>query len=81
MPRRRPARIHGELSEGITNIEIARAQLFEVDIDRKKRIDDTIDYFGTGRAEVTTTSAARGQDSGRNSLASHTRRSFLGDES
>jgi hypothetical protein len=37
-----------ELSERTTSIEIARAQLFEVDSDRKKRIDDTIDYFGAG---------------------------------
>jgi len=29
-------------------IEIARAQLFDVDVDRKKRIDDAIDYFGAG---------------------------------
>jgi hypothetical protein len=28
-------------------IEIARAQLFDVDADRKKRIDRLIDYFGT----------------------------------
>jgi hypothetical protein len=37
-----------ELSERTTSIEIARAQLFEVDSGRKKRIDDTIDYFGAG---------------------------------
>ena len=59
MPRRRLAHVHAELSEGITNIEIARAQLFAIDMDRKKRIDATIDYFGAGRAEVTATPAAR----------------------
>jgi len=30
-----------------TEIEIMRAHLFAVDVDRKKRIDDAIDYFGT----------------------------------
>jgi len=37
-----------ESSGRITDIEIARAQLFDVDADRKKRIDDAIDYFGGG---------------------------------
>jgi len=27
---------------------IARLRLFVVDVDRKKRIDDSIDYFGNG---------------------------------
>jgi len=30
----------------ITSIDLARARLFDVAVDRKKRIDDTIDYFG-----------------------------------
>ena len=38
-------------SERITIIEIAR-RLSAVDIDRKRRIDDVIDYFGAGRIEV-----------------------------
>lgn len=29
------------------HIEIARAQLFDVDANRKRRIDGVIDYFGT----------------------------------
>ena len=48
MPRRPLARVGAELSGRITAIEIARAQLFDVDFDRKKRIDDAIDYFGGG---------------------------------
>jgi hypothetical protein len=48
MPRRRVADVDAELSECTTSIEIARAQLFDVDVDRKKRIDDAIDYFGGG---------------------------------
>ena len=50
---RRPLSFVGtELSERITAIQIALAQLFDVDVDRKKRIDDAIDYFGTGRIAV-----------------------------
>jgi hypothetical protein len=49
MPRRPRAHVVGaELSGRITAIQIARAQLFDVDVDRKKRIDDAIDYFGAG---------------------------------
>jgi hypothetical protein len=48
MPRRYLARVDAELSDR-TLIEIARAQLFDVDGDRKKRIDDAIDYFGATR--------------------------------
>jgi hypothetical protein len=40
------------LSGCITAIEIARAQLLDVDVDRKKRIDVAIDYFGAGRLDV-----------------------------
>ena len=38
MPRR-PPHIDAELTGGLAAIEIARAQLFDVDADRKKRID------------------------------------------
>jgi hypothetical protein len=48
MPRRPLAHADAEPSGRITSIEIARAQLFDVDVDRKKRIDDAIDYFGAG---------------------------------
>ena len=48
MPHRRLAHVDTTLSERIASIEIARARLFDVDIDRKKRIDDAIDYFGAG---------------------------------
>ena len=48
MPQRPLARAGAESSGRITAIEIARAQLFDVDADRKKRIDDSIDYFGRG---------------------------------
>ena len=46
MPQR--PRAGAESSGRITAIEIARAQLFYVDADRKKRIDNAIDYFGGG---------------------------------
>jgi hypothetical protein len=48
MPRRPLARAGVELSGRLTAIQLARAQLFDVDVDRKKRIDDAIDYFGAG---------------------------------
>ncbi len=34
------------------SVSIARTRLFIVDIDRKKRIDDFIDYFGVRRGVV-----------------------------
>ena len=52
MPRRPLSFVGVELSERITAIQIARAQLFDVDVDRKKRIDDAIDYFGAGQIAV-----------------------------
>jgi hypothetical protein len=52
MPRRPLACVGAELAGRITAIEIARAQLFDVDVDRKKRIDDAIDYFGAGPIDV-----------------------------
>jgi hypothetical protein len=52
MPRRPLAHVGAQLSGRITAIEIARAHLFDVDVDRKKRIDDAIDYFGTGRIDL-----------------------------
>jgi hypothetical protein len=52
MPRRPLAHAGAELSGRSTAIQIARAQLFNVDVDRKKRIDDTIDYFGAGHIAV-----------------------------
>jgi hypothetical protein len=61
MPRRPFAHVGAELSERVTAIEIARAQLFDVDVDRKKRIDDAIDYFGAG------TSPSHGRMSGDSS--------------
>jgi hypothetical protein len=48
MPRRPLAYAGAESSGRITAIERGRAQLFDVDADRKKRIDDAIDYFGGG---------------------------------
>jgi hypothetical protein len=36
------------MSGRMTSLETARTQLLDVDVDRKKRIDDTIDYFGAG---------------------------------
>ena len=52
MPRRPLSFVGAEVSERITAIQIARAQLFDVDVDRKKRIDDAIDYFGAGQIPV-----------------------------
>ena len=40
------ARSDAKLSGRTTSIDRARAALLDVDVDRKKRIDDTIDYFG-----------------------------------
>ena len=51
------AHVGAELSRRITALEIARAQLFDVDVDRRKRIDDAIDYFGTGHIDVAQNSA------------------------
>ena len=48
MPRQRRVQVDVEPSGRLTSIERVRAQLFDVDVDRKKRIDDTIDYFGAG---------------------------------
>ena len=52
MPRRPLAHVGAELSGRITAIDSARAQLFDIDVDRKKRIDDAIDYFGAGHIDV-----------------------------
>ena len=59
MPRRPPAHIGAELSGRITALEIARAQLFDVDVDRKKRIDGVIDYFGARHIDVARDGADR----------------------
>jgi hypothetical protein len=34
------------LTDTITTVDLARPRLLDIDVDRKKRIDDTIDYFG-----------------------------------
>jgi hypothetical protein len=52
MPRRPLSLVGAESSERIAAMQIARAQLFDVDVDRKKRIDDAIDYFGAGQIAV-----------------------------
>ena len=52
MPRRPLARVGAGLFRRITVLEIARAHLFDVDVDRKKRIDDAIDYFGARPIDV-----------------------------
>jgi len=52
MPRRPLAHVGAELARRITAIEIARAQLLDVDVDRRKRIDDAIDYFGAEHIDV-----------------------------
>ena len=44
------------LSLRSTRIAIARAWLFGIDVDRRKAIDDTIDYFGSSES-VTLSSA------------------------
>jgi hypothetical protein len=41
-----------ELSRRLTSLAIARAWLFDVDVDRKRRIDDAIDYFGAGHLDA-----------------------------
>jgi hypothetical protein len=66
MSRRPLVRAGAESSGRITAIEIARAQLFDVEADRKKRIDDAIDYFGGGTStsprRVSTNSIRLGQN-------------------
>jgi hypothetical protein len=52
MPRRPLSFVGAELSGRIRAIQIARAQLLDVDVDRRKRIDDAIDYFGAGPIAV-----------------------------
>jgi len=59
MPRRHLSLVGAESSERIAAIQIARAQLFDVDVDRKKRIDDAIDYFGAGQIAVARKSVRR----------------------
>ncbi len=52
MPRRPLAHVDAELSGRMTSLDITRAQLFDVDVDRKKRIDAAIDYFGAGHTGI-----------------------------
>ena len=52
MPRQPLSFVGAESSERIAAIRIVRAQLFDVDVERKKRIDDAIDYFGAGQIAV-----------------------------
>ena len=52
MPRRPLSLVGAESSARIAAIQIARAQLFDVDVNRKKRIDNAIDYFGAGQIAV-----------------------------
>ena len=53
MPARPLPRVDVELSGRSTTFEIARARLLDVDADRRKRIDDAIDYFGAARVVLT----------------------------
>jgi hypothetical protein len=48
MPRQPLAHVGAGRSERSTRFEAARAWLFDVDVDRRKRIDAAIDYFGAG---------------------------------
>jgi len=52
MSRRPLAPIDARRSGPTTSMDVVRARLFDVDVDRKKRIDDAIDYFGEGRSGV-----------------------------
>jgi hypothetical protein len=66
MPRRPLAHADAEPTGGITSIEMARAQLFDVDVNRKKRIDDAIDYFGaTQRAPTAQDDGGRPRSNSR----------------
>ena len=50
MPQRLTAYLDADdISRRLTIFAIARARLFDVDVDRKRRIDDAIDYFGARR--------------------------------
>ena len=48
MSRRPLAPIDARRCGPTTSMDIVRARLFDVDVGRKKRIDDAIDYFGGG---------------------------------
>ncbi|MBI2203905.1 MAG: hypothetical protein HYU41_08655 [Candidatus Rokubacteria bacterium] len=50
MSRRSVTPRHADTPERSSDEQTIRARLFDVDVDRKKQIDDTIDYFGEGRA-------------------------------
>jgi hypothetical protein len=38
--------------QSLARVEIARALLLALDADRKKWIDEVIDYFGSGRTDL-----------------------------
>jgi len=69
MPRRHLARVGSQLSGCLTAIEIARAQLLDLDVDRKKRIDVAIDYFGAGRLDVAPPDVRQRQPAGTDQIA------------
>ncbi len=48
MPRPSVTRRTAHTAESSAGAQTIRARLFDVDVDRKKRIDDSIDYFGDG---------------------------------
>ena len=48
MSRRPSALVTPEQTGGDSNAAVARARLLDIELDRRKRIDQYIDYFGDG---------------------------------
>jgi Zn-dependent protease with chaperone function len=78
MPRRllTPVPDDTTLAGRSARIEIVRAQLFDVDVDRKKRIDDAIDYFGAHRLGAGRDPCGESLLDGRPSVSAKHRRQF-----
>jgi hypothetical protein len=55
MPRRSVIRLRTEQSRQSVSRGIARAYLYDIDVDRQKHIDRYIDYFGGGAARSAAT--------------------------
>jgi hypothetical protein len=64
MPHRPVIAICSEQARGNTSAAIARAHLLDIEVDRPKRIDQYLDYFGSGgESGGSARLASRGQPS------------------
>jgi hypothetical protein len=64
MPRPPVAQVEAGPSRRARDLERVRARLLDVDADRRKSIDDAIDYFGAGRAGARDPRGGSSLDSG-----------------